>query len=356
MDIKKVLQKINVILTIENRHDIQSMLDEILAHYQSKNPDDVDTQKALLEKTLQESELNNFLKSDLNILEGLGIRGYFDMESIQQVDKLLQGPEYRTESKLQEFINKRGELLQNIRNLKSSIDQLEIKEEKEYRQIYQIVFVLPSTYRNLGELEKFLKDTKNLLNRLNSAIKGSEPPKITSINNGSIEMFIESSKELAESLSTIIGYISKIYTAIRAYHDGKKVYESYSKTGKTKAENLAKQELDTKKESLIDDLINTLSLKTPEEKVATRKLFGLLVKHIENGTYIELKTPSLQKPEEISEKDDAKTKNRKQRAISDFKKKQHIDQINKELLQAQKTTGIHLELPRSRNNKEGSGE
>ena len=190
MDARKILQKINIILEIEDAYNLQNCFDNIFSQYTSNNPDALKAQKDIISEAIENSEINNFVNSDLRILQGIGIRGYFDLESIENLESMLRAPGYEVQNQLNEFVSKRTQLVQLIRQLKSSLEVLEVKEEQTH-EIYQIVLSLPGKYRDLNELENFLGDIKAVLQELNSKAKGASPPKIISVNNGSIEFFIE---------------------------------------------------------------------------------------------------------------------------------------------------------------------
>lgn len=344
MDIKKVLQKINLILSIEDHHGLQGMFENILSYYQSNDPENLDNQKVSLKSAIEESEINNFIQSDFSILEGLGIRGYFDTESLDYLEEMLISPGYTIQNKITDFVNKRAELLQHIRQLKSSVEAFGLHEETT-QKTYQIALSLPTEYRDLGEMEKILKDTKTLLQEINSKFPESAPPKIVSVNNGSIELFIEVGKDLALHIYNIIGHIVTIYAFIKAYKDAQKGYDSYKLERKREMDKIAKEELEDRKKELLDDIVKELPLENEEERTRATSLIVVFIdKHIEKGVHLEIKPPILEEPERISDNDSEEIKKQKQIAINAFEQKKLIDTKNKELFSAQKE-GIRLELP-----------
>ena len=196
MDVRKILQNINLILDIENKYQMQNLFQEVLSleKNQSSDPDNLRTRKESISQAIENSEISNFVHSDLNILEGIGIRGYFDIDSVKKLEDMLKSPGYEAQNQLIEFVNERAELVNKIAQLQSSLEALEVEEEQT--ETYQIVLSLPEQYQDLSKLEKLLKDIRFLLQELNSKDKDSRPFKIVSVNNGSIEFFIEVGPEL----------------------------------------------------------------------------------------------------------------------------------------------------------------
>ena len=174
MDVRKILQKINLILEIEDVYNLQDHFQNLLSYYTSNNPDALREQQEAIIEAIEFSEINNFVNSDLRILEGIGIRRYFDLELIEELEDILTAPGYEAQNRLGEFINERAQLLTSIRQLKSSLEALEVEEEQT-QEVYQFVLSLPGKYQDLNELEKFLKNIKVILQELNSKVKGTPP-------------------------------------------------------------------------------------------------------------------------------------------------------------------------------------
>lgn len=342
MDVRRILQNINMILDIENEYQMQNLFQDVLSFYQSRDPDNLRTRKESISQAIEASEIDNFVHSDLNILEGIGIRGYFDIDSVKRLETILESPGYEAENQLIEFINKRAELVNKIRQLQSSLEALEVEEEQT--ETHQIVLSLPEQYQDLSKLEKLLKDIRFLLQELTSKDKDSKPFKIASVNNGSIEFFIGVGPELASWFSDIVGGILKVCGLIQAYEKGKTYYKDYTKKRKEEADKIAQEHLEEKKKQIIDELIEQLPAKTSEEKTRMKRLVVNMVKHLENGIYAQIKTPKIEEPDEISDEDDDNTKKQRKEVLRQIKVKRAIDDKNKQLFLAQRE-GIDLQLP-----------
>ena len=343
MDVRKILQNINLILDIENKYQMQHLFQEILSFYQSNDPDNLRARKESISQAIENSEIGNFAHSDLNILEGIGIRGYFDIDSVKKLEDMLKSPGYEAQNQLIEFVNERAELVNKIIQLQSSLKALEVEEEQI--ETYQIVLSLPEQYQDLGELEKFLKDIGLLLQELNSKDENSKPLKIVSVNNGSIEIFVQVGQELVGWFSDIVDCILKIYGAIQAYEKGKTYYyRNLTKKRREKVDKIAQEDLEEKKKQEIDKLIKQLPVETAEDETRIKPFVDNLIKHIENGVHAEVRTPKIKEPEEISDEDDDETRKQKEEALKQIEIKRAIDDKNKQLFLAQKE-GIYLQLP-----------
>ena len=349
MDVRKILQNINLILDIENQYQMQSLFQDVLSFYQSNDPDNLKTRKESISQAIESSEISNFVHSDLNILEGIGIRGYFDIDSVKKLEDMLKSPGYEAQNQLIEFVNERAELVNKIAQLQSSLEALEVEEEQT--ETYQIVLSLPEQYQDLSELEKFLKDIKLLLQELNSKDENSKPFKIASVNNGSIEIFVGVGQELVVWFSDVVGHLLKVYGAIRMYKEGKVYYEDFAKKRREGMDEIAQKELEEKKKQIMDEMIEQLPVETSEEKTRMERLVVKLVKHLENGVHTEIKTPKIEKPDEISDEDDEDTRKQKEEVLKRIETKRAVDDKNKQLFLAQKGR-MYLQLPNPEENNE----
>ncbi len=335
MDVRKILHKINLILRIENRHDLQRHFNEITSFYASNDPDSLKVAQETISQAIEHSEISNFVNSDLRMLGGIGIRGYFDLESIETLSKILESTGFAVPNQLGEFVATRERLVEKIRNLQALLQQLKVKEEQT-KEIYQFVLSLPGKYQDLNELENFLKDIKTLLQELNSKDQNASPPRIVSVNNGSMDIFIEVVPLLAEQLGNVIDHLLRMYAVTQIFENVKDRYGNFKKSRKEEMDKNIDEELKEQKEEMLGELLEKLPVNTDEGKTRLKKLIGELTKHLENGVQAEIKTPEIEEPEEASDEDDAETQKRKKEELERFKRKKAIDDLNKQLFLAQK--------------------
>lgn len=345
MDVLKILKEINIIIEFENQHGVQSYFQAIIDNLNGNNPQGVGDVKRKLYSAIENSEIANFLNTDLKILDFLDVREYFSVEVLDELEEIFKSDGYLIAGQLQEFIIERASSLQKIQNLKSILEnEFQIKEIKEEK--YQIVFSFPEKYQDLDELQKATKDIKNFLNQINSQTtsENREDFKISSVNNGCIEFFIECAAFLAENVVEILDHILRIVGTIELFNKGKKAYGKYAKDRKEKMDKLSSDQLEEDKRNILDELIERLHIKQAEDQVKTIKLVKEILKHFEQGVNIEVKTPFLEKPEEVTEADDGEIVTQKRQSLDSYKTRERINQTNREMLRIQRE-GIKLELP-----------
>lgn len=343
MDIRKILSKINLIIEFENQNNIHRLVKDIFNYLQNGNTNSLKNTKENLFSILDASEINNFTNSDLKILDFLSIKKFFSIELKNEIDNILSLNSYEVNNEFQNFINGRNKNLDKIKRFKSYAEQLQIKPEAK-NENYQLVFSFPDKYNQLDKLQEVTKNINHFLNELNSHNGNKENFKISSVNNGCIEFFIDCGQFLVEHTITIIDHILRIAGAIELFKKSKETYKNYSKDRKQTMEKLAKEQLEEDKKDILEvDMINELKIKNEEAKSRIIKHTKIIVKHFEAGMNIEAKIPLLEKPAEIDENDDEETKQQKHQKLKQYNERQKIIEMNKNILKISNER-INLEL------------
>lgn len=335
MDVRKILWKINLILDIENAHNLQTHFDNLLSYYTSNEAELLENEKESIVQIIEKTEISNFAGSDLRILDGIGIRGYFDMEAIENLEKMLNLPGFEASQRLNDFVNERAASVNKISGLKEALEQIGVEEEQT-GEIYQLVLSIPGKYQDLNQLGNLLKDIKNILHELNSKVPDSKEPRIISVNNGSIEFFIAVGDLLASYLTYVFDHSLQIYATIMTCKELKNGFEHFDSKRKKAMDKNVEDQLEEDKEKLLSELLENLPSKTEEDKTRLKKLIFSFTKHLENGVQAEIKTPEMVEPEDVSNEDDEETRKRKKEELERFEQKKIIDDLNKRLLLAQK--------------------
>ena len=341
MDIRKILKNINIIIKIEDKYSLIQSIQNILSYLLSNQIEELKNEKNDLYKNLENSEIDNFINSDLKILDLFKCRKFFSLELKETIEDILSLNSYEIQGALEELINNRANKLSQLRNLQNQLNQLEIKEEN-HSQSYQIVFSFGDNYHKFNDLTIVTKDINNFLNALNANCQNKDNFKINSVNNGCIEFFIEIIPELASYAEKIIDYILKVFKAIKVYQNIKEGFKDFKEARRKKLEDLAKEELNDKKKENLDELMNKLNIKDEESINKFKKHIEIMLKHFEKGVLTEIKPPLIEeKPQEISDEDEDEIKTQKQEAkdkyltrISEIKK---INKLNKELLEVKRS-------------------
>lgn len=344
MDIRKVLLNVNLIIHTEDTHDIQGRLQNIGSHYSNNDPEGLKAEKIAIEDLLRGSGIGNFLHTDINILKGIGVEGYFDITILDVLDEILSSPSYEAVNDLSEFISRRQELLNHLRQLQGTLQSIGVEEDKA--DTYQVVLSLSEQYQDFDKLGVFLNDTKNILQRLNSKYDDAKPVRVSAVNNGSVEFFIDVPPEVANLVSIIKESAIGVYIAIKSYEKLKAEVEKFSQKRKEIIGDAAKEELEERKKEILNTLIDKLSGSDfeAEHKTGIETLLKKWLPHLEDGVRLEVKTPRIETKE-------IKTDSGTEIAIEPTETKIAIDERNRKLFLAQPDELI-LELPKPDNEEE----
>ena len=320
---------------------MQKRFENLLSHYQSGDHDNCESQKKSISQAIENSEIGNFFHSDLNVLEELGIRGYFDMDSVKRIDSILEFHEYEIRNRLAEFVNRRVELLENVRQLAAYLKFLGVKQEEA--NTYQIILSLPNQYQGLDELERFIKDAKLLLQELNSHVKESQPLKIVSVNNGSIELSIVVDLPLVEQFLVIMFCLNQIRKLLLEYSNLKVIHKRYKGGRKEQADEIALSQLNEDVEQALAEAIDVLPVKSKEARTRINQLIGMFGEHTRNGVIVEVKTPIIKEPDTPTDEGDKASLRKSSEVLKQIEIKKKVDIQSRQLYLSQKEE-IHLRL------------
>lgn len=345
MDIRKILRIINLIINLDKEYNLQWLFQSINTYFEQQNIDQIKKVKSDIYEYINKSEIWNFVNSDIKILKNIWIYWFFDISVIDKFDNILKSG-YETKTKLTSFVSERNELLDKIETLKSSIEWLWVELDKEELNNYSLIFSFPEKYHHLDNLEKVTNDIKNFLNELNSNWKEREKFKITSVNNWCIEFFIQAWVFLADNFSIAVDYFIKAYTLVKAWEDWKKSYKNWDSKRKKEVEKIAKEQLEEDKKELLESFIKDLEVNelTIEDASRLKWLFVKLSKHFEEWVTAEVKTPLIEKPENLWEESTEEEKSNFETNNKLYNKKTEIDERNKQLYMFQQEN-IKLSLP-----------
>ena len=357
MDSQKILGLISDIVTAEGLFDFQANINNLITYYQQKNLEQMEATWEVIQDNFKKTPMDKYVATETKTLREMGCFGLFDSTLILRIQEILSGPGYELEQKLQVLSTERGNSLEKIKALQSSLINLGIKSDETEKDIYLVAFSLPEKYHNLENLHKATLHIDQFLKSLTVSLpKGEEDFEIYSVGNGCIEIFIKALPELANRVVYALDIILRIQGVIALFQQSQKLFEHYSKANKTKAETMAKAELQKEKEGLVAEYTKEISFKGDkadknDAKNRIQNLFYLMVKYLEEGATIEVKTPQLQAPREITEEDTPEISEELVRQKKLYEKKVMIDDVNKRIFLLQKEE-LCLELPLPDNSAE----
>lgn len=334
MDTGKLLKIIEDIQKDEQEFGFQSIFQNILNFYIENNRDAINTEKEKLHSNISLSLLSNYVMTDYKILEGLEMTRYFGISSQQELDRILGSQAHEVKPELEAYVSQRQEVLNKLENIKNPIIALGIKPRILEENQYEIGFSFPEEYADIASLQDVLGDIKNFLTSLAYAFGEEKSFKITSVSNGSIQIFIQVCRELAEHFDIALERLLEIYGAIKAYLELKKGYQSFIKKRKDKMEQINEEEMEDGVRRIVDNLVKTLNIENPdkdEKEVRVRELFKKMLKHFKKGVSAEVRTPSLTEPQKPSDEASDDEKKNFEENKQDFELKKVLDERNKQI-------------------------
>lgn len=340
MEISKLLNVLTDILNEEENYDFQNKIVSLKNSIQNSQEKEIENLKQELFEDLKHSIINQFVKSDLKILEEIKGTIFWGNFCKIKLDEIINKP-YGREENFVKFIDDRNQFIEKNRILKKTLEQNDFKchfhsEESEY----ELGFLIPNQITDLEQikkeidfLDKFLKDIKEISNE-------ERTNKITLLNNGSWEIFIG----IGSGVLLILTIIEKILAVIKQIEDiGRIRQEKVILNNKKILTELDRQEKEIWNESIeeiskkvIKEFNGKEERKNELENSICINLKKLLIKFKE-GFFIEIKKPRLEKPRleqprETTEEERGKIEKKHEEALKKYNEKikefKNIDDIN----------------------------
>lgn len=350
MNTEKLLRIINEVLSAEEQYSFQTDINSIPAFIQENNPDQINLVKERIFSNFEKTPMSVYVNTELKSLKEVSGFGYFDSTMKNNLDDILKSASYEIVQKLQEYITKRNTLIEQIRALQTSLNNLAVKSDEVEKDKYLVAFAFPEKYHNLDNLQKATKDIDQFLRSLTISLPDENKNyEITSVDNGCIEYFIHVLPELAMRVVRSLDTILMIKGAIDLCAQSKELFTRYIKKNRIAAGKIAEEQLAEEKRNLVDKFIKNLSIDGTDVDIndgenRIRTLMCVIVKYFEEGVAIEVKTPQIEVPREETEQDSPEIKEQLKEQKKIYENKLKIDEINKNiyLLQQEK---VKLNLP-----------
>ena len=344
MDTGKILKVIDDIVLDEGDLDAQSALTNLVGYYEQDDVASITSVKSSIEESSEASRVANYTATDFKVLQQLGGEHFFGPGLYENLDNILDQQPHEVVSLVRDLIAVRSEKLASLRQLRASLSVVGFKSRALSDDNYEIGFSLPDSYTDINTTEKTLGDISELLNAVSNGIGKQQPLHIAYVSNGSIELFIEVSKELANSFSIVLDYALKIYEVIAALSKITSSLKAISKERRGAPEKAIREEKKARTDALIDELIEKLHLAEPDDVNSVTMLFRRFLAHMEKGVNAEVRTPDLLEPvePEATSPDAEKKEYAKEKKL--FDAKITIDERNKEIFKLQQNNFNGLDL------------
>lgn len=336
MDTGKLLKIIADIKEEEAKGKIQARLQNIADFLTQDDPASVNAERDSIKNSVISSRLGEYATSDFHALEQLGVSHLFGPGLYQSLEEVLNSQTHEVRVKLSELITEREQKMNALVQAGTSLGVLDFKSRKLNNDEYEIGFVLPDAYSEMIRTEKAIRDLRIFLDALADATGHPQSHQIKYVSNGTIELFITAGLELVENFASVVSTLVEIYGIIQLFNDGARRYDNFTSAGKKKAVALNEQEKQKQVDDKVNGLINSLGIETVEKQGRVRGLFVSLLKHVENGVGLEVRTPDTKEPTEPPVDSDDDEVSNYQQQLERYKAKKAIDANNREIFMLQK--------------------
>jgi hypothetical protein len=309
MDVSKLKNVIADLVNENEEADIQQM-NNLVSLISSNQSVEIISSIKKINNSFDLSIVNTYSPSNIKILTEIGGLDYFGENAKQIINKILNGNSYNLQkviSDLQNYLNKRTEFLATLKLTDENLKKLNIENHYHDDYTFEIGILMPSefTHKKINKITKELNHWDKVFKTLKELV--GEPVEDTEINfvsNGSLQFFIDNSKEISSCLALTIVGIVKLYKDIVEIRLAK---EKLKKLGVSSGEQktIEKQEKDyfTKQIDKISlDIIKDFANKNIEPgrlneiKIAMKGHVTYIARCIDNGLTIEIIPPELSEP------------------------------------------------------------
>lgn len=354
MEIGK-LYNILIDLNISSTDDkLQQNITNLSNYIINNNSEEIDKSLKVIEKLFNSSIVNNFVPSDLEILEKIKGLKFFGDYGYSEISKILTSQTFNTQKvyqELQEYINERQKFLTKLDELKKLFDFFEIQVQYPDEKAHLGILIpedysnntIPNITKELIKWDKVIKTFKELIG------EDIDDTKIDYVSNGSLDFFIENSIEIAQIVSTTLLSIVTVYkkvTEIRTKREELKelgIPSSEQKTIEKHEKELINKEIDKISAELIKEFASKQieSGRLNELKISVRNQVLYMAKCVDNGITIEINPPTFdeKEPEQVKEEDAADVKKEKLAKIKEYTEKTKKLEIIEKSMDGIKTIG-----------------
>jgi hypothetical protein len=334
MDTGKLLKIIDDIRVEESTHSIQSSLDNIVSYYSQDTATslaNIETEKNKIYSAVMSSRISQYAASDYDALVSIGVDKLFGPGLFQRLNDILHAQAHEITTLLQTLVSERSTALTSLSTLQKGLTDFNFKSRALTDHNYEIGFVLPESYTELQKIENAIGDFRKFLSELAAATGEQQPLKIEYVSNGTIELFVHSSINLAEHFGAVLAYALLIYDAIKDANDVKDKIKSYAKKRKSAVEKQIADQKEEEVNKLIDEMIAALGITEHEAITRVKQLFKIFLHHLEHGVSAEVHTPELAPPPEPAADATKEEKATYSNAKKMYDQKLKIDEKNREI-------------------------
>lgn len=315
MDAAK-LKNILFDLSHDDDGEIETMIQLLTDKISTNSADNIESDIKDIESLFSESISNLYTPSNLKILEIIGGFNYVGNSGFAKFRSILESNQYNTPKlveNLKAFLSDRSVFLKLVEATDKNLKKLNIEAHYHNDDTFEVGILMPKevTDNKINNVTRELNKWDKVIKTIKEVTGGSvEDTKISFINNGSLEFFIDNSPEVAVCLSVIVERVIKIYKDVLQIRTAKNKLKELNSIPDLDQKTIDKQEKDfysREVEKLSLEIIRDYSTKqidagrANELKIAMKGHISYVAKCIDNGIIIEINPPEIPEPE--SEKD-----------------------------------------------------
>ncbi|MFW6047042.1 MAG: hypothetical protein ACOCP4_04595, partial [Candidatus Woesearchaeota archaeon] len=303
MEIEKILSIFKELVEEEEKYNVQKELNQLMNHVNAGSSTNVDALLKVLENYAEDSVVNNYAYSKLKLLDKLQAKEYFGIRLLELIKQILTTEGYKTKSNITSLAENRTEFLTNIKNNIKNFEKMQFKPYYEDLADFELGLIIPNSEADIKKVQQHLKDWQFILKTVNEYYESNhEEPKIYSVSNNSIGIFIIGCATTITAILTITNKILDIY---------ERIYELRMLKTKIEKEKINKaiKEIEKREKEIVLEEEKKILEKIKEEKTsgdANRanelenhfsKIIDILIKMQEKGIVIEINPPKIKEPE-----------------------------------------------------------
>lgn len=309
MDASKLLKVLKDLHSADEAY-IQELIQNLKSYIRNNNGDEITSTIDELNNEISLKAIENYNKSDLEILEKIGGRGFYGKWGKYSIEDILTNNSYnvnKTIEDLQEYADERKDFTDRIDRLIDDFNELSIKAHKPIDHHFEVGLLMPDSYthkkipfitKDLNRWDKIFKSFKELTGET------PDDSEINFVSNGSLQFFIDNSPEVAVCLAVAIERIVNIYKKVTEIRVTRlKLKELGVNTTEQKSiEKQEKEILNTELDKIAQDIVKEYAVKNIDKgrvnelKIAIKGHVTYIAKCVDGGMTIEINPPEVNEP------------------------------------------------------------
>jgi hypothetical protein len=302
MDTERLLKVLKDVQAIESKSSISESLSSIqtyIAQNDTAGYEQLQLVKAKLDKVLEQSVTNTYTVTDSQILEHIGGTKFVGVGAKRNLTEILNENRLNVVTTFTAYAQEYTTFTQLVNTL---ISNLELANFVAYQnENFEVSFIVPSELNNLQQLSTYLSRWERFLETLlEIADSEDKTVRLTRLNNGSLEFFVQEGETVIRLLNHVLTNIAKLYIEVLGIEKMRQDIVGKKLSNEQKMLKLLEEDLNKKKEEFVEETSKDIfkntkhipSDKKPELKSIFSNLLKVVLSYIQVGIKIEVSPPS----------------------------------------------------------------